>query len=515
MLEGNELVVIESKKKRFIIIPIIGTCILLLLFSTIFSFININNNNIIKGVSINGVTIQGLQIEEAKEKLSKLYNIEEKEIILTSGEYRFLLKLKDIGTKIEINDAIEKAYEVGRNNNIFINNYLILQTMISKRNIELAINIDNKKFEKLVKKINSNIPDKVEEVSYNIEGDELIIKTGEAGLSVNKEKLKEDIKLAILRNGQEINIELEEKQPDPIDIEKIYANIHKEPQNAYFDNEIREIIYEQDGISFNIEDAKQVLKEEKEEYRIKLAITKASVTIYNLPMEAFPDLLATHRTPILSSDANRTYNLNLAAELVNGTVVAPGEVFSYNRIWEAIPESEWMLAPIYTGSGIALGSAGGICQLSTTIYNAILYSNLEIVMRSNHMYTVGYEAIGRDAAVSDGEGDFRFRNSRNMPIKVMSRVENGEVIVEIYGIKEDMDKYEIEIYSYQTGTIWYQTTYKNDSSLAPGSQVIERYGANGATSVTYKRTKLNGEIIKEELISEDYYSPMNQIIRVR
>ena len=155
---------------------------------------------------------------------------------------------------------------------------------------------------------------------------------------------------------------------------------------------------------------------------------------------------------------------------------------------------------------------GGICQVSSTIYNAALYANLEITERYNHSSVVSYLDPGLDATISYGSKDLKFVNSRNYAIKINARATNGIFEVEIKGIFED-EEYDIELVSKTKEVILCDTKYVYDSSLAPSEEVVDILGANGAKSVTTKITKRNGIVVSEDILSEDTYNPMTKVIR--
>ena len=170
-------------------------------------------------------------------------------------------------------------------------------------------------------------------------------------------------------------------------------------------------------------------------------------------------------------------------------------------------------AKIYADGGVVDGLAGGICQISSTLYNAVLLANLEIVERRNHSYPASYIQVGRDATVVYGVKDLQFKNSRSYPIKIEGSVKNGVAEFRIYGIEEPQE-YEIKILPVTTGTIPYGTSYVQDPSLAPGQQVVKQSGHMGYRVTTYIEKRLNGELVSKEILSNDTYSPMQTIIRV-
>ena len=198
--------------------------------------------------------------------------------------------------------------------------------------------------------------------------------------------------------------------------------------------------------------------------------------------EAFPDLLSTFSTKYAASNKNRTTNLILAANKINGTVLMPGETFSYNKVVGARTiAAGYREAPIYVKGEVVDGVGGGICQITSTLYNAVVYANLEITQRTNHQFVPSYVTASRDATVVYGSLDFQFKNNRNYPIKLVCFVSNGVATFQIFGLRQD-DDCEVQINSYETGR----------SSTAIYSEA-------------YKILKKDEKIVGKELLSRDTY----------
>ena len=225
-----------------------------------------------------------------------------------------------------------------------------------------------------------------------------------------------------------------------------------------------------------------MLKTQKDEYTIKLKTLYPNITTSMIGMEAFPDLLSTFSTRYVTSNKNRTTNLRLAANKINGTVIMPGETFSFNKIvGKRTIEAGYKDAAIYQDGKVVDGLAGGICQISSTLFNAVVYANLEITERRNHQFVPSYVTAGRDATVVYGAQDFKFKNTRNYPIKIICSVNNGIAKFDIYGLKES-NEYEVVITSKVTSRT---------------SKYIY--------STTWKTLKQNGQIISSKVICKDTY----------
>ena len=206
-------------------------------------------------------------------------------------------------------------------------------------------------------------------------------------------------------------------------------------------------------------------------------------------MDAFPDLLGTFSTNYVNN-ANRTTNLQLASSKIDGTVIMPGDTFSFNSVVGPRTEAKgYKVAAVYSDGTVTEDVGGGICQIVTTLYNAAVSSDMTITARRNHTFVPSYAEPGMDATVVYGSQDFKFTNTRDYPVKIVSTVSGGVATVSIYGLKTD-EEYDISI---ETEII--KTIAKKTSS-----------GYTGYVVDSYKVYRQNGTIIKREKISRDTYS---------
>ena len=509
-----------KKKKGIKIFFIIFVLIIVLssLFCTIFALLNINNNKIIKNISIIGIDVSEMTIEEAEQKIKK--ELDERvntDLILKHNNQTYTLIPTAIELSYNIKEAVERAYEIGRNGNILKNNFEILKHNKNNTDLKISVNYNENLLKTIVPQMNENFDDRIKEPRYEIENNNLIIKAGKDGYVVKYEELKQKMISKLIEkdyNTDSIEIPVEADKCKDIDIEKIHSEIYKEPVDATYTTNPYKITASSNGLDFaiSIDEAKQILSTSQETYQIPLKVLYPKVTTDDIGIEAFPNLLASYSTSYATSSANRANNVALAASKINGIVLMPGETFSYNgTVGKRTISAGFKEAGAYSNGQVTSEVGGGICQVSSTLYNAVLRANLEIVDRTNHMFQVGYVPIGTDATVSWGAPDFKFKNSRNYAIKIVARTANRKVYIQVYGLKEETE-YDVEILSYRTGTIAYKTTYTTDDSLETGKTKVIQSGSNGATSVTYRILKLNGKEVSRTLISKDTYQPHNQVI---
>ena len=217
----------------------------------------------------------------------------------------------------------------------------------------------------IAQNINNNIDGAVVQSSYYVEKDnaKLVITSGKEGIKVDEKQLLEEIYNVLDENTedeQKIEIPVIQATPEKIDIDKIHEEIYKEVKDAYYIKEPFTIYPEEDGIDFDIEAAKVMLLEEKEEYEIPLNITKPEKTVQEIGTEAFPDLLATFSTNYQASNVNRTTNLKLAAGKINGTVLLPNQEFSYNQVvGERTEKAGYKMAATYSNGQVPIDSYCG------------------------------------------------------------------------------------------------------------------------------------------------------------
>ena len=511
----------KHNNKFWVILVIIAIMVILIaLFSTVFAIVNIKNTKMIKGTTVSNIDISNLTKEEAVEKLNNIYGTKaEKQIYLTHGEYETSTTYEALEVKYQVDDAVEQAYENGRVGNIFQDNFEILKTWIKGKNIDLNVTIDTDMINQIAQNVNNSIEDAVVQSSYYVDKDvgKLIITSGKAGKMVDQDKLLEDIYTVLDTNTedeQKLELKMIDAMPDEIDIDKIHEEVYKEVQDAYYTKDPFTVYPEEEGIDFDVDAAKQLLTEEKEEYEIPLKITKPTKTVKDIGTEAFPDLLATFSTNYNAGNANRTTNLKLAANKINGTVLLPNEEFSYNKVvGERTIKAGYKMAATYSNGAVVDGLGGGICQISSTLYDAVVMANLKITTRRNHQFVTSYLPAGKDATVVWGSQDFKFVNSRKYPIRITATVQNGVATIQVWGIKEEVE-YDISIETKKIATIEPTTQYISDPSLPAGQQKVVQAGSNGRKVEAYKVTKLNGQVVSTTLLSKDTYNAMKRIVRV-
>lgn len=463
--------------------------IIVLLILIIFTGYNMFNQNIVSGVSIKGVDVSNMSKSDAKYKLDNyLSEVLPQEIKVKHGDFEATLSTSQIAVEFDTKSATNQAFSIGRQGNIFENDFYVLSSMFGKTDINLNLKLDTDQLSKNLDEMSAQLPDKVTDSSYYIDENNLIVTPGKTGNVVDVETSIKNIKDAILSLSdldQPIELAVKTQEPEKIDIEKVHTEIYKEPKDAYYTQDPFTVYPSENGLDFkvSIEEANNILGDQTaDEYTIPLKVLYPNVTTNMIGSEAFPDLLSSFSTKYSVRATARTTNLKLAASKINGTVLMPGETFSYNKVVGARTiAAGYKEAPIYVSGEVVDGLGGGICQITSTLYNAVVYANLDIVERTNHQFVPSYVTASRDATVVYGSLDFKFKNNRNYPIKINCSVSGGIANFQIFGLRQN-DDYDVEISSYETGRT-----------------------ATAIYSEAYKILKKDGKVVNKQLLSKDTY----------
>lgn len=531
ILQNAENIILASNKAGkharskkfflFFLVPVLVLLILILLLSTIFALMNINNTKILNGVYIHGIDVSNLSEEEARNKIATAVNSHiSKEITAKYNNFETKFSPEQFAVNFDINGAVSEAYSLGRSNNIFKNNYTILNVLLKNINISPSVTYDEDLLAAIITEINSQLPNKVINSDYYVDGDNLIITSGKDGIIVDETAFKNKM-LYFLNNinikDSIIEIPVVNTKATKIDLDAIYKAIYKDPVDAYYTTNPYVVHPSTNGLDFNIsmEEARKLISSPQEEYTIPLKTTYPKVTTKQIGSEAFPDLLSQFTTSFTSSGANRATNVRLAAKKINGTVLMPGETFSYNQVvGKRTKAAGFREGTAYFNGQVVQEVGGGICQVSSTLYDAVLYANLEIVERYNHGFNPGYVKAGLDATVSWGGPDFKFKNNRNYPIRIVCDSSGKKLRIYIYGLKTPEDC-TVVLDARYLSTIPYKTIYQTDSSLATGESKVIQSGSNGCKTATYKYVyNASGTLISSDCISRDTYNPHNKVVAV-
>ena len=482
----------EKSKKGLDKLAILGIIIVIfsvivILLTMFYFYSNSQKETIYSGIKIKGIDISDLTKEQAITKINEeIKKSLPEEIILKHTDYESTISTSNLNINFHIDEAVNQAYNIGRDGNLLEKNFNILKLTFSNINIEPYFSLDNEQLKKSLEEISSNLPDKMVQSGYYIENNNLIITKGKPGQNINIDEMLGIIQNAIynLNFNEPIELKTSTTYPSEVNLEAIHKEIYKEPSNAYYTKNPYTVHPSENGLDFKIsmEEAQNLLANSQDECKIPLKVIYSQITTNMIGSEAFPDLLSTFSTRYNPNEKDRTTNLKLAANKINGTVLMPGETFSYNKVvGNRTAAAGYKEAGTYVNGQIVDGIGGGICQITTTLYNAVLYANLDIVQRSNHQFIPSYSNASRDATVVYGAIDFKFKNNRAYPIKIYCSVSGGIAKCNIFGVKTP-DDYEVQI----TSRITKQTP-------------------TAIYSEGYKTLKKNGKVVSTTLLSRDTY----------
>lgn len=470
-------------------ISVVVLSVIVILLTMFYFYTNSQKETIYSGITIKGIDVSNLTKEQAITKITE--EIQSKipeEIILTHDDYKSTISTSALNIDFHIEDAINTAYETGRAGNLLEKNFNIFKLKFSNINIEPYLSLDNDALRKNLEEISANLPDKMIENSYYIEKNNLIITKGKEGKQINIDEMvgliQNEIYNLNFNNNTPIEIQTITTYPSAVNLEAIHQEIYKEAKDAYYTQNPYKVHPSENGLDFKVsmEEAQNLLANAQDTCTIPLKVTYPKISTNMVGSEAFPNLLSTFSTNYNANQTNRTTNLRLAANKINGTVLMPGQTFSYNKVvGNRTTAAGYKEAGTYVNGQIVDGVGGGICQITTTLYNAVLYANLDIVQRTNHQFIPSYSTASRDATVVYGAIDFQFKNNREYPIKIYCSVSGGVAKCNIFGVKTAND-YEVQLTSRITSTT-----------------------SNAIYSEAYKILKKNGTVVSTTLLSKDKY----------
>ena len=517
-----------NKTSKIVIFSCLAFLLILLIIFGIITCINKLNTKVYKNVYMLGENFSSKTSEEVLEMINNKSNelsANEKLEVYQDGENIYTIKAEDIDFKFDVDKTAQNIIEFGRDSNIFKNNFNILKAFFSKKEIEPVYTYDNEKLDGVIKNIDLTIRDRYVDDSYSLDEKEgkLIIVNGKTGNAINYNKEKENIiKVLEDKNENTYDLKIEKKVPQELDVDKVYSEVKRDAKDAYIDKTVspQKYVAEVVGFDFDVNSLKEVLalpenKEEGKTIEFKVNVIEPKVKLVNITADLCKDKLAGYTTYFPAGSYARSNNLKIALSYMNGIVVMPGETYSYNKnIGDTTASKGYQAAATFKGGTTVNEMGGGICQTVSTLYNTVLMANLEIVERHQHGLPVGYVPPSRDATVYSPVLDFKFKNNRETPIKIVtSFTYNGSLNASIYGTKQDNDP-EVILSQKTLSTIPYTTRYEYDPSMPYGTQTVVTAGVNGYTSESYITKKLNGQVISSGILSQDKYNAQQQVVKV-
>ncbi|MDT2192592.1 VanW family protein [Paenibacillus larvae] len=255
------------------------------------------------------------------------------------------------------------------------------------------------------------------------------------------------------------------------------------------------------------------LSAEQKPIHIRLPVydKQPETTIATLKNQGIERKIMEYSTTFNDQAEGRLHNVRSTASVLNEQLLKPGEVFDYAKMIElAEKQYGFKEAPVIVNGKLVPGVGGGICQVSTTLYNAILRTGLEVVERRNHSLPISYAPLGQDATFSSGHINFKFRNNTGSHLLIITQTSTNGLTVKLFGKIPPNISY--DIISKTVETLPPTIKYVHNPALKDGQQKTIQSGRPGYIVETYRYKKQDGKVIATEKISRDRYSPQPTII---
>lgn len=481
------------------------------------------SDRILPNVSVAGLDVSGMTAAEAETALSGAMAEHGSQIIgaVSYEDQLWSITAEEMGYGWRF--AAESAGAVGREN-FLTGGAVYLGQLLGRDHQISAPRWDCTVLDDLVDLVEAETGGSVTEAAYQLDGEALVMTKGKTGQAIDRSQVQDSLWSAVEGameqkfSGMEGVVEVknplipQETPPQEPDFQAIHDAVAVEPQNAQYTRETGAVADHVVGVDFDVEALKAAYEKagEGETFSIPVTLTQPEETKQSLEAKLFRDLLGEGTTNVSGSSA-RKHNVKLSAQACNGVILMPGEVFSYNNTTGSRSASKgYLAAPVYSGDASVDEVGGGICQTSSTIYYAVLHTNLKIVERRAHRFNTGYVPEGMDATVYYGQTDFRFENSTNYPIKIVtSSYDQGgkrKLNVKIYGTNVDGIRAEPKSTVYET--VSPTTQYKADESITQGTTKVDskQNPYTGKSAQTYRYIyDRDGNLLEKQDMGKSVY----------
>ncbi len=485
---------------------------------------------ILNNVTIGGVHVGGLTRSQAEDVLRSAtgHTYTQQDMILVLPDVTLRFSPADTGARLDVQAAVKAAWQYGRTGSDAQREQAYQNSLVANHAIALLpyLQLNQDTIRKTIQDYADSFGSDYREASYALEGElpelsedrfdpesysqALIITLGTPGLGINVEELVERV-----LDGYSFNTFLVEvkdlppsSNPERPDLQAIYDEFYIAPVSASLNHQTFETIPGTYGRDFDRLEAQKLV--DAADYGQTISIPmRALAPEANEDAMLYQDILGYCETPH-TDNQKRNQNLKLVCQLLDGLVLQPGQVFSYNgSVGERTAERGFQKAPAYSGTELVDSVGGGVCQGSSTIYYAALLADMEIVDRINHGFPSSYCDLGMDATVNWGGPDFKFRNTSNYPIQIKAEVSDGYVKMWIMGTDER--DYYIKMEYVIVNTSYPQKIYEEfppDSGYRDG-QVLQ----SGSTGYLVKTYRCKYSKATNELISRDYEATSSYMLK--
>ncbi|KPU45275.1 vancomycin B-type resistance protein VanW [Oxobacter pfennigii] len=442
---------INFKDKSDMTIPVSAIVLVVLVLSIIIISAWLQNNKILKGISVNNVYIGFMKRSEAADKLKVELEqrLKDNSIDIKYADKEWKLKYEDVKGHYDVEAAVEDAWKISRKSNLVELALINLEFIKRDVNIEINAVYDEELLRKKLQEIADNIAEKPIDATITYKAGTFNVTSDIQGTEADKE---------------------------------------------VFLKMVKEILVKGVSGTCNVPVVKtQAQKTEEMLKAIKVKLSRFQTSFY-------------------SSSGNRATNIIVGTKSADGAVVMPGEVFSLNKVLgPRVARYGYKEAKVIVNGEVVQGMGGGVCQVATTLYNAALLADLDIVERKNHGLPSTYIAMGRDATISAGYIDLKIKNNRSCPIYIRGVISGSTVAFEIYG--DDTTKnLRVDIKTEIVEIIKPKPRIINDYSLPWGTTVTKEGSKNGYKVKSYRKTYIDGKLVRDEILGEDKYLAVNGVV---
>lgn len=396
-------------------------------------------------MTLGGIEIGDMSVTEAEKALcgGGWEQLDGGSVAVTlPGGFEFTVTAAEAGLDMDCAEAAQAAYDYGHSGNPIKDlaaYFKCITGRVTAADILADANADG-----IRAKVNAALEDYDERMGKGYELDTeakcLRLIKGADKIEIDADRLCGMITEVFAEGGDSLTYTADIGSASEPDFAKLHEEIFAEAVDAKYDPETRRATESTVGVDFDVEKAQKIWEAAQpgELIEIPVAVTMPKYTTEQLDAMLFADKLGSQKTSYASSASGRATNVELAAAKINGVILNPGETFSYNDVvGERTTAAGFKTAAAYSGGKVVQEVGGGICQVSSTLYCAALYANLEIVARDCHHFAVSYLPWGLDATVSWGGPEFKFKNNREFPIKIVSKCVDRQLTVEIWGTDVD------------------------------------------------------------------------------
>lgn len=504
----------RKRQQRYRVISWILTAVFMVIFYALICAC-VGNRKLYKKTTINGLDVGGMKSAEAAKSINDQFRRDYSSVGIQ-------VKLDDKTYTLDVSAALDMDSEKSvqkiqdDSHSFWRRGYGLLESWTLGSSYDIYPYIGDSGI--ITTAIESSDMMKVDldiEDGYRIEDKNLIVTKGKGSYRIDTDKLVTRIKKQIAKGDYGTVVECPVVSAD-VDLDEVYKKVHCEPQNPTLDPDKNyEVVEAKDGVDFDLEAAKKSLESAKKgtDVSIPLTYTPADMSTEEYRKILFRDEMSSYSTEVEGSE-NRKTNVKLAAQYCDGTILMPGESFSYNLgVGELTEERGFLPGPSYADGQSVMDMGGGICQVSSTMYMACLYANLEIDERHCHPYPSSYVPAGLDATVAWGGCDFVFTNDTDYPIKISTSYDGYSTSCTIWGTITE--PFSVELYTETVETEPYETKYELDKSLGKDEQVLDTVGIEGLTVQSYRRVyDGDGNVISDNPEATSVYSKRDEVYKV-